>query len=239
MNVPFDEIVIRAAEMKVVVVDELGWNFDMGDIARQTAVVPPIGLKGVGTPSAMRVLSTERTTKFLPSLRKPVMSQSNGVKPPSCSQTFWVCDPDEGAIVGGADVEEGAGVGVGGVLEVLFVPDRAFVIEEGRALGVPVAGDFECGCVGEVVVLGVARGIEGDIEEEAVFAEILMEVVKPGGVLIDDDVPVAIKGGGGAVVDVNEKSGVGLRGVGLGLKRYGGRGDEKDCGEHAEGSLQH
>ena len=161
------------------------------------------------------------------------MSQSKGVKPPSCSQTFCV-DPDEGAVVGGADVEEGAGVGLGGVLEVALVPDGAFVVEEVGALGVPVAGDFEGAGVGEVVVLGVAVGVKGGVHEEAVFAEVLVEVVEAGGVLVDDDVPVAVKGGDEAVVDVDEEGG-----VGLGLERRGGCGKDK-CGEQkAAWDLQH
>jgi hypothetical protein len=55
----------------------------------------------------------------------------------------------------------------------------------------------------------VTVGIEGGVHEEAVFAEILVEVIEAGGVLIDDDVPVAVERGGGAMVDVDKERGVG------------------------------
>ena len=35
-----------AAEVKVVVVDELRGDFDEGDVTGEAAVVPPVGLKG-------------------------------------------------------------------------------------------------------------------------------------------------------------------------------------------------
>jgi hypothetical protein len=80
----------------------------------------------------------------------------------------------------------------------------------------------------------VAVGVEGGVHEEAVFAEVLVEVVEARGVLIDDDVPVAVKGGDEAVVDVDEEGG-----VGLGLERRGGCGEDK-CGEQKAGwDLQH
>jgi hypothetical protein len=64
-------------------------------------------------------------------------------------------DPDVGAVVGRADVEEGAGAGFGLGIEVALVPDDALVVEELRDLGVPVAGNFEGGRGGEVVLLVV------------------------------------------------------------------------------------
>jgi hypothetical protein len=121
-------------------------------------------------------------------------------------------DPDEGAVVGGAEVEEGAGVGFGRVLKIALVPDWPFVVEKLGALGVPVTRDPECGGVGEVVVLRVTVGVERSVHEEAIFSEILMEVVEPCGVLVDDDMPVPVEGGGRAVVDVDQERGVGLYG---------------------------
>ena len=97
------------------------------------------------------------------------------------------------------------------MVEVVFVPDGAFVVEEVGALGVPVAGDFEGGGVGEVVVLRVAVGSRnGAFMKKPSLLELLVEVVEAGGVRVDDDVPVAVEGGGRAVVDVDEEGGVGL-----------------------------
>ncbi len=96
------------------------------------------------------------------------------------------------------------------MLEVFLVPDGAFVVEEFGTLRVPVAWDFEGGRVGEIVVLRVAVGVEGGVHKEAVFAQLLVEGVEAGGVLVDNGVPVAVEGGGGTVIDVDEKGGVGL-----------------------------
>jgi len=46
---------------------------------------------------------------------------------------------------------QGGAAGLGLVGEVAFVPEGALVVEECGALGVPVAGDFEGGGLGEVV----------------------------------------------------------------------------------------
>jgi hypothetical protein len=66
----------------------------------------------------------------------------------------------------------------------------------------------------------VAVGVKRGVHKEAVFAEILVEIVETGGVLVDDDVPVAVERGGGAVVDIDEKGGAGLS-----LERCDGCGD--------------
>ena len=182
---------------------------DEGDVAGEAAVVPPVGLEGgdaVGDAGVVDGDDNEVVAVFEDAGDVAV----EGGEAALVLADFLGVDPDEGAVVGGADVEEGAGVGFGGVVEVLFVPDGAFVVEEVGALRVPIAGDLEGRGVGEVVVLRVAVGVEGGIHEEAVFAEILVEVVEAGGVLVDDDVPVAVEGGGGAVVDVDEEGGVGL-----------------------------
>ena len=46
VDVAFDERAVGAAEVEVVVVDELGGDVDEGDIAGEPAVVPPVGLEG-------------------------------------------------------------------------------------------------------------------------------------------------------------------------------------------------
>ncbi len=205
-------------------------DFDEGDVAREAAVVPPVGLEGGDAVGDAGVVDGEDDEVFA------VLEDAGDVAVEGSEAALVLADlfgvdPDEGAVVGGAEVEEGAGAGFGGVLEVALIPDGAFVVEEFGALGVPVAGNLEGGGVGEVVVLGMTVGVEGGVHEEAVFAEILVEVVEAGGVLVDDDVPVAVEGGGGAVVDVDEEGG-----VGLGYDRCG----EEEGGEEEAGcSLQH
>ena len=183
-------------------------DFDERDVAREPAVVPPIGLECWDAVGDAGVVDGENNEVF------SVFEDAGDVAVEGSEAAFVLAgffgvDPDEGAVVGGAEVEEGACVGLGGVLEVALVPDGAFVVEEVGALGVPVTGDFEGAGVGEVVVLGVAVGVEGGVHEEAVFAEVLVEVIEAGGVLVHDDVPVAVEGGGRAVVDVDEQSGLG------------------------------
>ena len=228
VDVAFDEGVVGAAEVQVVVVDELRGDLDEGDVAGEAAVVPPIGLEGGDAVGDAGVVDGEddEVVAVLEDAGEFAVERGEAAL---VLADFLGVDPDESAVVGGADVEEGAGAGFGGVLEVALVPDGAFVIEELGALGVPVAGDLECGGFGEVVVLRVAVGVEGGVHEEAVFAENLVEVVEAGGVLVDDDVPVAVEGGGGAVVDVDEEGR-----VGLGDDRCG----EEECGEE-QADLQH
>jgi hypothetical protein len=74
-------------------------------------------------------------------------------------------------------------------------------------------------------------GVEGGVHEEAVFAEVLMEVVEASGVLVDDGVPVSVEGGDGAVVDVDQKGGVGLGDDWC--------GEEEGGEEEASGGLKH
>ena len=61
-------------------------------------------------------------------------------------------------VVGGAEPDELAAAGLAGVVEILLVPDGAFVEEELRALGVPIAGDRKLAGGIEVVLHQVAGG---------------------------------------------------------------------------------
>jgi len=201
VDIAFDEFVIGAAEVKVVVVDVLGGNLNEGDIAMKAAVVPPVGLEGGDTVGDARVVDGDDDEVFAVFECGSDVAVERG-ETSLVLTDFLGVDPDEGAVVGGAEVEEGASVWLGGVLEVSLVPDDALVTEEVGTLGVPIAGNLEGGGVSEVVVLRVAIGVEGSVHEEAVLAEILMEVVKTGGVLVDDDMPVAVEGGDGAMVDI-------------------------------------
>ena len=232
MHVAFDEVVVGAAEVEVVVVDELRGDFDEGDVAGEAAVVPPVGLEGWDAVGDAGVVDGEDDEVF------SVFEDAGDVAVEGSEAAFVLADflgvdPDEGAVVGRADVEEGAGVWFSGVLEVLLVPDRAFVIEEFGALGVPVPGDLEGAGLCEVVVLRVAVGVKGGVHKEAVFAEDLMKVVETRRVLVDDDVPIAVEGGDGAMVDVDEEGSVWLGHHGCGEKE--GSEEEASCRLKHEG----
>jgi hypothetical protein len=60
-----------------------------------------------------------------------------------------------------------------------------------------------------------------------------MEVVEAGSVLVDDRVPVAVEGSGGAMVEVNEEGGVGL---GL-TRRTARRGRIEACSINISGMV--
>ena len=151
--------------MEAVVVDELGGEFDEGDVAGEAAVVPPVGLEGGNAVGDASVVDGEDDEVFSVFEDAGEFTVEGGVAALVLADFFGV-DPDEGAVVGCADVEEGSGVGFGGVFEVLLVPNGAFVIEELRALGVPVAGNLESAGVGEVVVLWPAGGSKGALRKK-------------------------------------------------------------------------
>ncbi len=81
---------------------------------------------------------------------------------------------------------QGGAAGLGLVGEVAFVPEGALVVEECGALGVPVAGDFEGGGLGEVVFEaragggGVVFGVVGGAVEVGVEDEVPVAVEREG-----------------------------------------------------------
>ena len=117
VDVAFDERVVGAAEVEVVVVDELGGDFDEGDVAGEAAVVPPVGLEGGDAVGDAGVVDGE-DDEVLAVFEDAGDVAVKGGEAAFVLADFFGVDPDEGAVVGGADVEEGAGVGFGGVVEV-------------------------------------------------------------------------------------------------------------------------
>ena len=109
---------------------------------------------------------------------------------------------------------QGGVAALGLVGEVAFVPEGALVVEECGALGVPVAGDFEGGGLGEVVFEARAGG-------GGVVFGVVGGAVEVGG---EDEVPVAVEGEGGSAVEGDEEGG-GWR------RRCGGSLGQEGCGE--------
>ena len=117
VNVAFDEGVVGAAEVEVIVVDDVGWEFDEGDVAGEAAVVPPVGLQGGDAVGDAGVVDGEDDEVFA------VFEDAGDLAVEGSEAAFVLAnlfgvDPDEAAVVGCAEVEKGAGVGFGGVLEV-------------------------------------------------------------------------------------------------------------------------
>ncbi len=112
VDVAFDEVVVGAAEVEVIVVDELLREFDEGDVAGEAAVVPPVGLQGGDAVGDAGVVDGEDDEVFAV-LEDAGDLAVEGSEAAFVLADFFGVDPDEGAVVGGAEVEEGAGVGFG------------------------------------------------------------------------------------------------------------------------------
>ncbi len=129
-----------------------------------------------------------------------------------CVSAFVVADallvhPDVRAVIGCADVEKGARAGLGLGVKVALVPEDAFEVEELRDLGVPVAGDFDGGGGGEIILRVVlAHEVGMGVHGVAVVVDLAVAGVElSGGWHVDEVVPVAVEAGDGAVIDADEE----------------------------------
>ena len=176
-------------------------------------------------PSTRRVESTAMTTKLLPEWRAWVSFAIEGCKAAFVVAEALAVNPDVRAIVGSSDVEEGAGAGFGVEVEVALVPDNAFVAEEGRVLGVPVARDVEGGGSGEVVLGGLdgAGDVKLLIEGVGVVFDLALGGVEVCAGHVDQVVPATVEVDRGAMVNVDEESIEGL------LRGNGGDSQQRDA----------
>ena len=190
--------------MEIVVVDEVGGDFDEGDIAGKAAVVVPVGLEGGNALCQARAVYCY-DDEVIAVVEEVCGFAIVGGEAALCWTGEFAVDRDKAAVVGCADVKEGALVGLLLVGEVALIPEWTFVMKERVFLGVPVAGDFEDGRFAEVV-LGVVFVL---VEEVAVFAKFVVEGIEAGAVGIDYGVPIAIEADLLAVIDVDEEGFVG------------------------------
>ena len=123
---------------------------------------------------------------------------------------------------------QGGAAGLGLVGEVAFVPEGALVVEECGALGVPVAGDFEGGGLGEVVFEARAGG-------GGVVFGVVGGAVEVG---VEDEVPVAVEREGGAAVEGDEEGGGGRGRCGGSLARRGVASGEASVAAMARAMMQ-
>ena len=121
-------------------------------------------------------------------------------------------DPDIGAIVGRADVQEGSHIRLRLEGKITLIPEDAFIAKERRLLGIPVTGNLEGGGIGEIVFLSLAfaHQLRMLIEPVSVVAHRAVGGVKASAGWIDQVVPIPIKAGRGTTVDINDK---GLQGL--------------------------
>src|ERR1017187_45274 len=89
---------------------------------------------------------------------------------------FLPVNPEPGTIVSRADVEKEARMFLGLVSKIALIPDRSLVGEERRILRVPIAGHFQLGRFGKVVLDGPRIGWHCLlVEEPAVFLLLVMK----------------------------------------------------------------
>src|ERR1700761_7818472 len=198
-------------QMYVVIVDERLGDSDERDVTSEATVIEPVdadGRNAVDEPSG-------------------VHGDDDEVGPPvddGCDFAIeWrvaafvitdalLVDPNVGTVVGCTDVEEGAGTSFGLCVEVSLVPEDAFVVEELRDLGVPVAGDPKGGSDREIVLFVVlADDIRVIVHGVGlVIDRAIASVESVAGRLVHEVMPVSVEAGDGAMVDTNEQ---GLEGL--------------------------
>src|SRR3984885_4580235 len=210
-------------EVHIVVVNEFGGDGDQGDIAREAAVVEPVVVDrgnvidvpgGVDRDDDKVVAWMEGRGDFT----------IKGSKASLVIADALLIYPDKRFVVGRADVEKGARAGRGLKTEVALVPDDAFEPKQRRVLGVPVAGDFESGCGGEIVLGVVRAGIDVGVRvlRVSIVADTAVAIVERSiRRLIDEVMPIAIEGSDESMIDADQKSIQRLLGMDA---RYEGKG---------------
>ncbi len=194
-------------EVDVVVVDELHRESDEGDIAGEAAVVEPVDADGGDAVDQASGVDGDDDEVGAGLEGGGDFTVERGESALVVADALLVY-PDEGLVVCRTDVEEGARVGFGLEVEVALVPDDAFETEEGGVLGVPVAGNFEGGGGGEVVLFVVRAAVDVGmgIEGVAVVANLTGGGIEgSGGWLVDEVVPVSVQGCDGAAVYADEE----------------------------------
>ena len=201
MNVAVNLIGGAADEVKIVIVDKAGGDFDESDVAGDATIVEPVGLQGgnaIGQSCGIDCDDDEVVA---------IMEEVSGVAIVGSEAALVLAgvlavDPDVTAVVGSADVEEGALACFFLISEVALIPERTFIVKEQLALCVPVAGDFEGGGFAEII-FGIVFVL---VEEITVFAKLVVEGVEAGAVGVYDSVPVAVEADLLTVVDVDKES---------------------------------
>ena len=203
MDPPGNRGRIRSLQLQRVVVDKRFGRLDQRHIARQTTVIPPVGIqRGHAIPLPLIVdvdhheivavvhqagdLAVERSESAL--VFASFLPVHEHAEPHSWRRR-----------------REGTyGCWLALILEVLLVPDRAFVEEQRVTLRIPIAGNLQRRRLGEVVLdqLVACPGLL--VEKVAIGSRLHAEVVVPVVVGIDDRMPVAVETDGRAIVRINQ-----------------------------------
>src|SRR5207248_8337227 len=128
-------------QVNVIVVDEFLRQGDERDVACEAAVIEPIDSDGGDAVHlAGRVHSND--DEVVARLQNSCDFAIKGSESAFVIADALLVDPDERLVIGCAYMQKSACIGARLVGEVALVPDDSFVTEQGRVLGVPVAGDL-------------------------------------------------------------------------------------------------
>ena len=150
-------------------------KLDERDIARKTAVVPPICLQSGNAIFVTRVIDRgDHKVITRADCRSDIAVET-------CEAAFALADllfiePEPGVVVRRAWMKEDTRALFALISEVAFVPNRTLIVEERLALGVPVGWDFEFGSFGKVIFDGKwIAGLGFLIEEPSILLFFVMK----------------------------------------------------------------
>ena len=201
---PGDRGVRRFLQLQRIVIDKRFRRLDQRHVTRQPAVVPPVGVQRRHAVALALVVDMDHHEVVA------IVKQAGDLaverrEPSFVVAGFLAIHERASQIVGGTDVKKSPGTGLALILEVLLVPDRAFVEEQRVALRVPIAGNFQRRRLREVVLHQFVAGPRLLVKKVAIgtclHAEVEISVV----VGIDDRVPVAIETDGRPMVRIDQQ----------------------------------
>ena len=183
-------------QLDAVFPDEGLGDGDQVDVARDPAVVPPVGIDSRDPFEHPLVVHLHDHGVLAGADLVRDLDVEGRVSAQVLGDGMAVQAHDR-LVVGCPEIQEGPSPGPGRGLELLPVPDRPLIEVQLRALGVPVAGDPQFGRRVEVVFdqLGPV-GVETPVGEEGlgVRHRVAAVIVIPRLILVDESLPVAVQG---------------------------------------------
>src|SRR5579859_3770150 len=197
---------VVSIKMQIEVVNELLGDFNEGDIACQAAVIPPVRLK-IGDAVLMPGIVHRDHDEIRSGLNCTGDLAVERSESALMLANFPGVDPNNGVVIGGADVKEDACVRFWLVLEISLVPQQPFIIVERWALRIPVARDAQRWRFVEIIFHERTVGQVVAVHKKAVRTVLSVESVKTRAIGIHDSVPISVEADRGAVIHVGQQGG--------------------------------
>src|SRR5690242_11528924 len=139
-----------ASELQSVIIDECVGHFEERYIARDSAVIPPIGLEGRNSIRETRVIDRNdgKVSAIAQKIRDLAVKRREAAL---ILASLLAVDPDVRAVIRRSHMEEDATRRCATVIKVLLVPNRALVEKERITLRVPIPGNMQRGRFGKVI----------------------------------------------------------------------------------------